>query len=92
MPTSIHINDDVVYREIDGDVVAMSLATGDYVGLDAIGTHIWHLIERLGSLALVRESLMKEYDLDEHACQAELDTFVAMLQARGLVTIGAGGA
>ena len=83
--SSIRIKDDVVYREIDGNVVALSLATGEYVGFDPIGSQIWRLIDRLGSLALVREELLKEYDLDENACQAELDIFVTMLQTKGLV-------
>ena len=87
MSESIRIKDTVVFREVDGDIVAMSLATGEYVGFDDVGSHIWRLIDQHGSLDRVREGLLRHYDIHENACRAELETFVAMLHARGLVTV-----
>ena len=89
MSTFILIRDDVVYREIDGEIVALSLASGEYVGFDAIGTSIWRLIEGLGSVALVRAGLLAEFDVDEPTCEAELNSFIETLLARQLVTLDA---
>src|SRR5438093_6172817 len=91
MPNTIRIRPDVVYRDIDGAVVALSLTSGEYVGFDAVGSRIWHLIEQRGALRLVRSDLMAEYDLDEATCRAELDAFVETLTQKGLITVEANG-
>lgn len=84
---TLRIRDDVVYREVDGAVVAFSLDTGEYVALDDIGTDLWRLIEKDGQLASVRAGLLASYDIDEASCDDELRGFVAMLQSRRLVTV-----
>src|SRR6185295_1481786 len=85
MSDSIRIKDTVVHRELDGDIVAMSLATGEYVGLDSVGSHIWRLIDEYESLDRVRDGLMREYDIDDDTCRAELQAFVSTLEERSLV-------
>jgi len=85
-PDTVSIRDDVVYRELDGDIVALSISSGEYVSLDSIGSDIWRFIERFGSIAQVKSALLADYDLDEPTCDAEVAAFVATLQAKGLVT------
>jgi len=85
MPDSIEIRDDVVYREIDGEVVALSIATGAYVSLDAVGSDIWRLIERFGSIDKITAALLEAYDLDADACRAEVAGYIASLEARGFL-------
>jgi len=83
----LRIRPDVVYREVDGVIVAFSLESGEYVSLDDIGTDIWRLIERDGKVEQVRAAMLAAYDIDEVSCDEELSSFIAMLQARGLVTL-----
>lgn len=89
MSTEIRLKDDIVYREIDGEIVVLNLASGDYVAFDAIASRIWRLIEEFGSLPLVKSGLLAEYDLDEETCQTELDAFVRTLHEKGLIAITA---
>ena len=84
---TLRIRPDIVYREVDGVIVAFSLESGEYVSLDDIGTDIWRLIERDGKVEQVRAAMLAAYDIDEVSCDAELSRFIAMLQARGLVTL-----
>ena len=83
----IRICDDIVYREVDGSVVTLSLTTGAYVTLDSVGSVIWHLIEQDGRRSSVRRSLLNEFDLDEQTCDEELDAFLERLAEKQLVTV-----
>ncbi|PYO19380.1 MAG: hypothetical protein DMD85_18645 [Candidatus Rokuibacteriota bacterium] len=40
---AIRIRKDVVFRELEGEMVLLNLATGVYFGLDPVGTRIWTL-------------------------------------------------
>ena len=85
----IQISNDIVYRELDGSIVTLSLATGEYVELDLVGTRIWQLIEQDGRRSSVREGVLASFDIDEHTCDQELDAFLSTLAAKGLILITA---
>jgi Coenzyme PQQ synthesis protein D (PqqD) len=85
----IQISNDIVYRELDGSIVTLSLATGEYVELDLVGTRIWQLIEQDGRQSSVREGLLASFDIDEDTCDQELNAFLAMLLDKGLIEVGA---
>src|SRR5436190_19682386 len=90
MPDSlIRISDDIVYRDLDDSVVTLSLTTGAYVGLDPVGSRIWRLIEQDGRKESVRRGVLATFDLDEPTCERELNAFVSVLEAKGLVTVAA---
>ena len=84
----IRINSDIVYREVDGSIVTLSLTSGACVELDPVGSEIWRLIEQDGRSESVRQGLMTTFDLDDDTCDEELEAFVSMLAAKGLVTVG----
>ncbi len=86
----LRIRDDVVYREVDGVIVAFSIDTGEYVALDAVGTDIWRRIEQDGRVQAIRRGMLADYDLDESTCIEELARFVDMLRTRRLVTVADG--
>ncbi|MDR1989796.1 MAG: PqqD family peptide modification chaperone [Acidobacteriaceae bacterium] len=85
---ALQIRDDVVYREVDGAIVALSLDSGEYSSLDDIGSDIWKLIAQHGDTDAVRQGLLATYDLDPATCEQELQSFVRMLLARGLIRVG----
>jgi Coenzyme PQQ synthesis protein D (PqqD) len=87
-PDVVAIRDDIVYREIDGEIVALSITSGEYLTLDATGSQLWRLIEQLGSIDRIKSALLAEYDLDDRSCDAEVQAFVTMLEAKGLVSCG----
>jgi hypothetical protein len=87
----IHICDDIVYRDLDGSIVTLSLTTGEYVELDSVGTRIWQLIEQDGRRSSVRRGLLDVFDLDDETCDLELDAFLSLLTAKKLITIDRGG-
>jgi len=61
---AIRIRKDVVFRELEGEMVLLNLATGVYFGLDPVGTRIWTLIEAHRSSDEIVETLTAEYEVD----------------------------
>ncbi len=82
-----HPNDDVVFRDLQGEMVLLNLKTGVYFGLDPIGTRIWHLIQERRSLQEIRDAVTQEYDVTKDQCERDLLKFVGELRERELVDV-----
>jgi pyrroloquinoline quinone biosynthesis protein D len=66
--------------EIDGEVVLMNLAGGDFFSLTGTAMAIWRLIDGTRDRAALVAALAVEYDADEAAIAADVDAFLAMLE------------
>jgi len=84
---SVLIPDDVVFRELQGEAVILSLESSTYFGLDPIGTRIWQLCQTYGSLRAVWEAMQKEFDAPGDRLQSDLLAFVDELSANGLLKV-----
>ena len=79
------IPDDVVSRELDGELVVTSLSMGGFLRLDAVGRRIWTLLEEGTDLDGIIASLTREFEVDSAACRADVETFFDDLAERGLL-------
>ena len=85
----MRISNDVVFRDLAGEVVLLNLATGTYFGLDAVGTRVWHLIGEQGSKEKVIRVLLAEYEVEENRLRRDLDDLIGRLRAQGLLATDA---
>lgn len=70
---------------VDGDLVILNLASGNYIGLDDIGRRIWELLEtphRIDDLCAV---LREEYRGPADAIACDVLDFLAELAAEGMI-------
>ena len=81
---SLVIRPDVVFRELEDEAVLLNLKTGTYFGLDPVGTSIWRLIVQHGSLALVLEAMLEEYEVEPLMLERDLLELCRRLCANGL--------
>lgn len=88
LDSAVHIHEDVVFRELDGEAVILQLQSGVYFGLDAVGTRLWQMLETHGSLRRTAEEALKEFDTTPEVLERDLLALAAELEARQLVTIG----
>ena len=65
----------------------LDLKSECYFGLDSVGTRMWRLIERDGSLKSVHDALLEEYDVEPARLQQDLEMLIEQLAKAGLVTI-----
>ena len=82
---TIRISDDVVFRDLAGEVVILTLTTGTYFGLNEVGTRIWHLIAEQGSTEKVIEAFLAEYEVEEEQLRRDVDDLIRQLMDKGLV-------
>lgn len=81
----IKINEEVVFRNLQGEAVLLNLQTGTYFGLDSMGTRIWNLIEEYGSLQKILEKLLEESDATKEQCTKDLTDFILLLEKNNLI-------
>jgi hypothetical protein len=78
-------SEEVLSRELDGELVLLDLQTEEYFGLDEVGVLVWALLEQPLSLDGLVEAVMAEYEVAEEQLRADLAALVAELAAAGLV-------
>jgi hypothetical protein len=84
-PTTIAPAPEVLFREQSGEGVLLNLKTGRYFGLDAVGTRIWQMLLEGRSLNATVSQLLQEYDVAQDKLLTDVGSFVAALEAHGLV-------
>lgn len=78
---------EVLFQEVGGEAVLLSLASERYFGLDPVGTRIWQLLALDSSLQSAFDALCGEYQVAPERLQADLLALVAELAEAGLVAV-----
>ena len=85
--SKISIPSGVLYHELNGESVILSLESGKYYGLDETGTRMWALLSKHGCLEPAYQALLIEYDVNADQLQSDLLELVDKLAAHGLLQI-----
>jgi hypothetical protein len=89
----IRVHPDVVWRDVDGEIVLLNVVTGQYFGLDEVGSRVWMLLEQDGeagtSLATLQGRVVAEFDVAESTALADLTSLMQQLLEQQLVIAGA---
>ncbi len=75
----------VLSRVLDGDAVLLDLGSGNYFGLNAVGTAIWQALGEGATVAELEARVLAEFDVDRATARRELEDLLADLLARGLI-------
>ena len=67
------LESDVVWRDLDGEVVILNLATGNYYGLEGAANQMWQLLVEHGSTEKVVDIMAREYDVDAAELTRDLE-------------------
>ncbi len=81
----------VVSETIDGELVVMNLATGNYFSSAGSGAALWARLECGGSADDLAAVLVARHRLDAAAARADVERFLGQLQAESLVRIATQG-
>ncbi|HEX7695226.1 MAG TPA: PqqD family peptide modification chaperone [Sphingomonas sp.] len=85
----IHRDGDWLAARVGDELVMMSAAKGNYIGLSGVGARIWELLETPRTIESLCEALIAEYDVDAVTCRSEVDTFLATLGEHCAIRIDA---
>ena len=83
----IAINPKHLVAELDGDLVIMSIETGTYYGLDAVGACVWKLVEQPRTFASVVEGVVERFEVGPEVAEQDLTAFLREMHAEGIVAI-----
>ena len=86
------ISPEVLFQEIGGEAVLLDLASERYFGLDDVGTRIWQLLQDQGSLRVVYDRMLDEYDVEPTRLEEDLLKHVGELAEAGLLIVREGDA
>jgi hypothetical protein len=75
----------VLFQEVDGEMVLLDPQAERYYTLDDVGTRFWQLLAEHADMDTVVAAMLAEFDVDEGTLRSDLDALMARLSAAGLV-------
>ncbi|MCB9556657.1 MAG: PqqD family protein [Deltaproteobacteria bacterium] len=76
-----------VSRATGDETVLLQLESGRYFSLDAIGSVIWHQLERPQCVAELRDRIVARYEVDKARCERDLLALLRELSAARLINV-----
>lgn len=86
--TLIRRNPDLIAADMDGETVMMDMHSGNYYGMNAVGSYIWTLLETEQRLDKLIAAVMAHFDI--HASDEvadDIQVFLTAMQAQKLVNV-----
>ena len=71
---------DVVFQELQGEMVLANLESGDYFALNSVGASIWRSLLSNRNLDDAIAEMLDEYEVDEATLRADVLTLVTRLK------------
>lgn len=73
--------------EINDETVILQFDSGDYFGLNDVGTLVWKMIKQPRSVRELREAILREYAVDPEQCERDLLSLLRELREHGLIEV-----
>ncbi|MBN2813714.1 MAG: lasso peptide biosynthesis PqqD family chaperone [Bacteroidales bacterium] len=83
--TIIQRRNDLLFNEIDGEVVMLSIETGEYYGMDKVGSYIWKIIDTPVKFRDLIDKLMNQYNVPKELCTNDTSRFLNKLKEKKLL-------
>jgi len=87
MNSVIGVTKDLVSADLGEEIAILHLGNGVYYGLDAVGARIWDLIQEPKRVDELRDSILKEYDVEPERCKSDLLNLLEELTNQDLVEV-----
>lgn len=85
--TKIHLIKQLDVTDLSGEKVMIDFSTGKYFLLKGSANEIWDMLSEDVTIAEIKDSLMKIYDVDEETCLASVNSFILQMQKNGFVEL-----
>ena len=86
MPETLRLrSDDVEWRVVGDEVIALHLPSSTYLAVNAVGATVWPKLVEGGTREQLVAAVLERFDVDEATARRDLDAFLADLDERGLI-------
>ncbi len=76
---------ELLTAKMDEDTVMMDPVAGKYYNMGVIGGEVWQILEEPVSEGEIIDTLLHRYEVEYGVCEAEVRSFITMLQERDLI-------
>lgn len=83
----VAVPEDVVVRDLADEAILLDLDTGNFFGLDVVGTRIWHLLAEYRSTEAIVPLILQEFDVDERELRRDLEALITQLLTKRLLIV-----
>jgi hypothetical protein len=87
LETKISIPKDVIFHEVENEMVLLNLGSGQYFSLDDVGTRIWMLMTKHGQLKAVHQAMLEEYAVEPGQLEQDILALADQLVANELLQV-----
>lgn len=77
--------DQISWREIDGEILALNLESSSYLQTNSAGGGLWKMLIGGASREHLIDHLVATYEIERERATVDVDAFVADLNERGLL-------
>ena len=78
---------DQISCDVGGEAAILSLDNGVYYGLDLVGARVWSLVQEPQTFAALRDTLLKEYNVEADNLETDLRELLEQLAQYGLIEV-----
>jgi hypothetical protein len=87
LETVIVRNEELLTSDLDGETIMLSVESGNYYGLDQVGSRLWALIEQPRSVSDLCDMLVAEFDVERDQCEKDILAFLHELVDEKIVKV-----
>jgi hypothetical protein len=84
--TTLKRNEDLLSVDMDGETVMMDINSGNYFGINPVGSHIWDLLEETCTVQTILDGVQESFEINaEDNVQEDIINFLTGLLEQKLI-------
>lgn len=85
--TIIQRKNDLLYSEIQDEIIALNVADSEYIGFNSVGSRIWSLIEQPVNFLELLDKIVNEFEVNSEQAKTDAIHFLERLYDKNLITL-----
>jgi len=78
-------NPNFIFKQIKGESVLLNTKTGDYFGLNEVGTDFFQLVDGVRTSEQILVELLELYEVEKEVLQRDLEELTAQMIQKGIL-------
>jgi hypothetical protein len=87
MDSNLVRDKNIIFSDMDGETVMMSIERGEYYGINPIGSRIWGLLQTPKRVTELCGLLLPDFDVAPEQCASDVLQFLNQMAEKGIITI-----
>ncbi len=83
----IYRNQDMVFTDMDNEIVMMNMDSGNYYALDEVACEVWRLLENRVNFVDLCLKLSEKYNVEPEQCATDITPFLMGLSEQNVLII-----